>query len=69
MTLVEAIADGRINANAHVGHALAHHLQMDLLRAHLRLSIQDLKDKEKEKRHAKVLRQMTANPGKKLHDK
>jgi hypothetical protein len=38
------LTDNRLNANAHVGTALAHHLQMELLRSHLRLSIADLQD-------------------------
>jgi|SRR5579859_3005594 len=42
------------DANAQVGHGLAHHLQMDLLRAHLRLSLPDLQDRKIKKKHDDV---------------
>jgi len=35
-----------VTAHAHVGHVLAHRLQMDLLRSHLRLSIADLHNRK-----------------------
>jgi hypothetical protein len=38
--------DNRVTAHAHVGHVIAHHLQMGLLRSHLRLSIADLHNRK-----------------------
>jgi hypothetical protein len=47
--------DLRHATETNVGHILAHQLHMDILRAHLRLSVQDLMDPVKQKRHSRVL--------------
>jgi len=41
----------RMDANAHIGYAMSHRLQIDLLRAHLRLSISDLQNAQIQRRH------------------
>lgn len=51
----------RINAHAYVGHVIAHRLQMDLLRSHLRLSIADLHDKKIEDRYYQANRFATSS--------
>jgi hypothetical protein len=44
----------RLDANAHIGYAMSHRLQIDLLRAHLRLSISDLQNAQIQRRHNAV---------------
>jgi len=41
----------RLDANAHIGYAMSHRLQIDLLRAHLRLSVSDLQNAQIQRRH------------------
>jgi len=44
----------RLNADNKLGHGVAHQLQMDLLRAHLRLSAADLLDPNIGDKHHRV---------------
>lgn len=40
----EEVNNSRNTAEINLGHALAHRLQLEMLRSHLRLSVQDLMD-------------------------
>jgi len=51
----------RATAHTHVGHVIAHRLQMDLLRSHLRLSIADLHDRKIQLRYEQARNFMSSS--------
>lgn len=54
MFKVKDLMVSRLNADNKLGHGVAHQLQMDLLRAHLRLSAADLLDPNVGDKHHRV---------------